>query len=170
MDGTIFSPDDLIFGTPTSLTYGGVEVGATVDPPTWVVTPKLYKPDFQNAVGPVMGTVFIESAEVKCDLTVNEFTAEKLAWAMPGATEVGGAITWSPGRVAESAFKDLILVGKNLAGDDLTVTILNALPEGAVTIPFAKSEISSMKLSFIGYVDPATPRQLPFVLSLGTGS
>ena len=163
----IITPEDLIFGTPTSLTYGEVEVGATMDPPTWTVTPKLYKPEFENAVGPVMGAVFITGAEVKCSVTVNEFTAEKLAWAMPGATEDAGVITWSPGRVAVEAFQDLVLVGTNLSGSSLTLTIKNALPEGAVTIPFAKSEISGMKLDFIGYVDPATPNVLPFELTLG---
>lgn len=167
---TTLSPEDLLFGTPTSITYGGVEVGATVDPPTWSVEPQLYKPDFQNAVGPVKGAVFITGAAVKCELTVNEFTAAKLAWAMPGATEDAGIITWSPGRVADTAFQDLVLTGKNLAGNDLVVTIKNALPEGTVTIPFSKSEISGMKLTFIGYVDPTTPQELPFELSLGAGS
>lgn len=167
---TVIAPEELLFGTPTSIKYGGVEVGATIDPPTWTVTPQLYKPDFQNAVGPVTGAVFITGAEVKCDLTVNEFTAAKLAWAMPGAVETGGVITWSPGRVAAEAFQDLVLEGQNLVGGILRVTIKNALPEGAVTIPFSKSEISSMKLSFIGYVDTATPQELPFELELNAAS
>lgn len=167
---TTLSPEDLIFGTPTSITYGGVEAGATTEAPTVTITPTLYKPDFQNAVGPVTGAVFISGAEVACELTVNEFSAAKLAWAMPGATEAGGVITWSPGRVAGSAFKDLVLTGKNLAGDDLVVTIKNALPEGTVSIPFSKSEISAMKLKFVGYVDTATPNELPFSIELGAGS
>jgi len=167
---TVINPDALIFGTPTSITYGGDEVGATVDAPVWSVTPTLYKPDFQNAVGPVTGAVFISGAEVKCELTVNEFTAAKLAWSMPGATEVGGVITWSPGRVATTAFKDLILTGLNLAGDILRLTVKNALPEGTVSIPFSKSEISSMKLAFIGYVSIATPQVLPFEVELGAAS
>jgi len=167
---TVINPDALIFGTPTSITYGGDEVGATTEPPVWSVTPTLYKPDFQNAVGPVTGAVFISGAEVKCELTVNEFTAAKLAWAMPGAEEAGGVITWSPGRVALTAFKDLVLTGQNLAGNNMVLTVKNALPEGTVSIPFSKSEISSMKLSFIGYVDIATPQVLPFALELGAAS
>lgn len=164
---TTISPDDLIFGTPSSITYGGTEVGATIDPPVWTVTPTLYKPDFQNAVGPIKGVVFITGAEVKCELTVNEFTGTKLAWAMPGAIDTGGVITWSPGRVDEAAFQDLVLVGENLAGNPITLTIYNALPEGAVSIPFSKSEIASMKLTFIGYSEGATPLELPFAIDLG---
>ena len=165
---TIITPEDLIFGTPTSITYGGVEVGATLDPPTVTITPALYKPDFQNAVGPVMGAVFITGAEVKCEITVNEFSAAKLAWAMPGASDVGGVITWSPGRVALDAFKDLVLTGANLAGTPLVFTVKNALPEGALTIPFSKSELSGMKLTFVGYVDGASPQELPFEFELGS--
>lgn len=167
---TTLSPDDLIFGTPTSIQYGGVEAGATISPPEWSVEPELYKPMFENAVGPVKGAVFITGAAVQCKLVVNEFSAEKIAWAMPGATEVGGVITWSPGRVADTAFKDLVLVGKNLAGNDLTLTVKNALPEGKVTIPFAKSAISGMELTFVGYVDSATPQVLPFEIELGAAS
>lgn len=167
---TTITPEDLVFGTPTSITYGGTEVGATIDPPVWTVTPTLYKPDFQNAVGPIKGAVFITGAEVKVELTVNEFNAGKLAWAMPGAINTGGVITWTPGRVDDAAFQDLVLVGQNLAGDPLTVTLKNALPEGPVSIPFSKNEIASMKLTFIGYSDGAAPLELPFELELGTGS
>lgn len=167
---TIINPDDLLFGTPTSITYGGEEVGATLDPPTMTITPILYKPDFENAVGPVMGAVFISGAEIKAEITVNEIDPVKLAWGMPGATEVGGVITWSPGRVARSAFKDLVLTGKNLAGNDLVWTVKNALPEGAISLTMSKKELSGMKLTFIGYVDGATPNELPFSVVLGAGS
>ena len=160
------NPEELFFGTPTSVTYGGTECGATVDPPVITITPTLYKPDFQNAVGPVTGAVFIVGVEVKAEFTVNQLTAEKLAWGLPGAEDVGGTITWSPGRVASAAFKDLILVGEGLDGRTLTVTINNALPEGALSIPFSKSEITGMKLSFIGYVDTTTPNTAPFSIEL----
>jgi hypothetical protein len=134
--------------------------------PRVTLTPTLYKPDFQNAVGPVTGAVFIVGVEVKAEFTVNQITAAKLAWGLPGAEEAGGVITWSPGRVATAAFKDLILVGEGLDGRTLTVTIENALPEGALSIPFSKSEITGMKLAFIGYVDTTTPNTAPFSIEL----
>ncbi len=164
------NPEELFFGTPTTLTYGGVDVGATVDPPTVTITPTLYKPDFQNAVGPVTGAVFITGVECKAELTVNQITAAKLAWGLPGATEVGGVISWTPGRVDSAAFKDLVLVGEGLDGRTLTVTIKNALPEGALTVPFSKSEITGMKLAFIGYVDTTTPTTAPFEIAIAAGS
>jgi hypothetical protein len=164
------SPEDLFFGTPTSVTYGGVECGATIDPPVITITPTLYKPDFQNAVGPVTGAVFVTGVEAKAEFTVNEINAAKLAWGLPGATESLGVISWAPGRVESAAFKDLILVGEGLDGRTLTVTILNALPEGALSIPFSKSEITGMKLSFIGYVDTAAPNVAPFTIEIASGS
>lgn len=164
------NPEELFFGTPTSVTYGGTEVGATVDPPVVTITPTLYKPDFQGAVGPVTGAVFVVGVEAKCEITVNQMTAEKLAWGLPGATETGGVISWEPGRVASAAFKDLVLVGEGLDGRTITFTLKNALPEGSLSIPFSKSEISGMKLAFIGYADTDSPREAPFTIELAGGS
>ena len=164
------NPEELYFGSPTQLTYGGTEVGATVTAPKVTITPTLYKPDFQNAIGPVTGAVFVTSVEAKVELTVNQFTAEKLAWALPGAAVVGDVLTWTPGRVASSAFKDLVLIGEGLDGRTMVFTLHNALPEGALDISFSKTEISGMTLSFIGYSSTDTPRTAPFTIELDLGS
>jgi hypothetical protein len=164
------APEELFFGSPTSLTYGGTEVGATITPPKVTITPTLYRPDFQNAIGPVTGAVFVTSVEVKCELTVNQFTAEKIAWALPGAEIVGDTMSWTPGRVASAAFQDLTLIGEGLDGRTLVVTIHNALPEGALEIAFSKTEISGMTLTFIGYVDEDTPTTAPFSIEFDLGS
>jgi hypothetical protein len=167
---TAIDPSALFMGTPISITYGGVDCGATVDPPNIKVVPAMYAPDFQNASGPVTGAVFVTGVECTCELTVNEFTAQKIAWALPGAEEAGGVITWSPGRVASAAFKDLVLTQEGLDGRTLIFTLLNALPEGGLTIPFSKSEISGMKLTFKGYAETATPNEAPFTIELTAGS
>jgi hypothetical protein len=153
---TTINPNDLFMGTPISITYGGTECGATVDPPNIKVVPTLYAPDFQNAVGPVTGAVFVTGVEC--------------AWALPGAEAVGDVISWTPGRVDSTAFKDLVLQQEGLDGALLTFTLLNALPEGGLTIPFSKSEVSGMKLTFKGYVDTATPNEAPFTIELTAGS
>ncbi len=164
------NPEELFFGSPTSLVYGGVEVGATITPPKVTITPTLYRPDFQNAIGPVTGAVFVTAVETKCELTVNQFTAQKIAWALPGATIVGDTMSWTPGRVASTAFKDLTLIGEGLDGRTLVVTIHNALPEGALEVSFSKTEISGMTLTFIGYVDEDTPTTAPFTIEFDQGS
>lgn len=97
---TTIAPEELYFGTPVSLTVGGVEVGATTEPPTLEIEIEEYTPEFQGAKGPVMGTKIIRRAIPRVNLTVNQITAEKLAWAMPGSAstttstaEVGGGAT-----------------------------------------------------------------------------
>ena len=164
------APEELFFGGPTSIKYGGVEVGATVTPPKVTITPTLYKPDFQNAIGPVTGAVFVTAVEAKCELTVNQFTGEKLAWALPGATLVGDVLSWTPGRVASTAFKDLVLIGEGLDGRTIVFSLHNALPEGSLEIAFSKTEISGMTLTFVGYVDTDAPLTAPFTIELDLGS
>lgn len=164
------APEELFFGSATTLTYGGTAVGATIDAPKVTITPTLYKPDFQQAIGPVRGAVFVTAVEAAVEFTVNQFTAEKLAWALPGASVTGDVLTWTPGRVASSAFKDLVLIGEGLDGRSLVFTLFNALPEGALEIAFSKSEVSGMKLKFVGYVDEDAPQTAPFQIELDLGS
>lgn len=83
---TTIEPEELYFGAPASLTYGGVECGATVDPPKLMFDVETYTPEFQNAKGPVKSTKIVRRVVPRCEFTVNQITAQKLAWAMPGAT------------------------------------------------------------------------------------
>jgi hypothetical protein len=84
MTSTI-TPEELYFGAPASLTYGGVECGATVDAPKVAFEVSTYTPEFQNAKGPIKGTVITTKVVPSCEFTVNQMTAQKLAWAMPGS-------------------------------------------------------------------------------------
>jgi len=81
---TTITPEELYFGSPASLTYGGVPCGATIDPPKISFAVTTYAPKFQNAKGPVKGTHITTEVIPSCELTVNQITAQKLAWAMPG--------------------------------------------------------------------------------------
>ena len=89
---TTIAPETLYFGTPASLTVGGVEVGATVDPPTIEFEVEAYAPEFQGAGGPVKGTKMIRRIIPKANITVNEITAAKLAWAMARSTSAVSSI------------------------------------------------------------------------------
>jgi hypothetical protein len=95
----IITPEELYYGSPTTLTYGGVDIGGTTEPPTVSIEITEAHPDFQNAAGPVVGTSVITDVVAAVELTVNQLTAEKLAWALPGATSAGGtgAITGGGG-------------------------------------------------------------------------
>jgi len=81
----------LFFGAPASLTVGGDEVGATLTPPKVMVQATQYAPDFQGAGGPVSGAVFNTKIKATVEFDVNELTAAKLAWSLPGSESTSGA-------------------------------------------------------------------------------
>lgn len=99
------TPEELYYGSPTTLTYGGVDIGATTEAPTVEIEITQATPDFQNAAGPVVGTAVVTDVVVAVNLTVNQLTAEKLTWALPGSSSVagGGAITGGGGNTTLTA-------------------------------------------------------------------
>lgn len=107
---TTVDPSAIFSGAPVSLTYGGVECGATTSAPKLNLDVESGAPAFTNAGGPVKNTRGIRKITPSVELTVNEITAQKLAWAMPGAT-------------AESSES----VGQVLAGLDTTLAADPAL-------------------------------------------
>lgn len=94
---TTITPEELYYGSPTTLTYGGVDVGGTTEPPSVFIEIEEATPDFQNAVGPVANTGVIHSVLCGVELMVNQLTAEKLAWALPGSSSTGGTGTETVG-------------------------------------------------------------------------
>lgn len=164
------TPEELYYGSPTTLTYGGVDVGGTTEPPTINIEITEATPDFQNAAGPIVGTAVVTDVVVSCSLLVNQMTAEKLAWALPGATEVGGVITWTAGRVPTSAYKDLVLVGQGLDGRTMTVTLENAYSAEPISLPFGKGEFGGLAMTFVAHYDGDTPLEVPFSVQFSTGS
>lgn len=164
------TPDELYFGAPTTLTYGGVDIGATLEAPRIVIEPEILTPDFQNAAGPIENTDVVTGVMVTAEITVNQLTAAKLAWAMPGATNVGGTITWTVGRVPSSAYKDLVLVGPGLDGRTMTVTLENAFPNGSIELPFGKDDFTGMALTFVAHYEGASPYDVPFSVAFAGGS
>ena len=164
------TPEELYYGSPTTLTYGGVDVGGTTEPPTVNIEITEAKPDFQNAAGPIEGTAVVTDVIVSVDLLVNQMTAEKLAWALPGATETGGVITWTTGRVPTTAYKDLVLVGQGLDGRTMTVTLENAYSAQPISIPFGKGEFGGLSMSFVAHYQSDSPYEVPFSVAFSAGS
>ena len=83
----------LFFGAPASLTVGGEEVGATMTAPKVTVKSTQEKPQFQGAGGPLKGAIFTTKIDAQVEFTINELSASKLLWSMPGATQVVGTAT-----------------------------------------------------------------------------
>lgn len=83
---TTIDPSAIFSGAPVSILYGGVECGATIAVPKLTLDVEAGGPDFTNAGGPVRATRITRKIIPSVELTVNEFTAQKIGWALPGAT------------------------------------------------------------------------------------
>lgn len=83
---TVIDPNAIFSGAPVSLTYGGVEAGSTLSAPKLSLDVAGGAPDFKNAGGPIKATRGIRTIIPSVEIQVSEITAQKLAWAMPGAT------------------------------------------------------------------------------------
>ena len=83
---TTVDPNAVWSGAPVSITFGGVECGATTAIPKIALDVTGGAPVFTNAGGPVKNTRGIWKIIPSVELVVNELTAQKMAWAMPGAT------------------------------------------------------------------------------------
>jgi hypothetical protein len=79
-------PNAIWSGAPVSLTFGGVECGATTGVPKLALEVQAGAPEFTNAGGPVKGTRGIRKIIPSVEVVINELTAQKIAFAMPGAT------------------------------------------------------------------------------------
>jgi hypothetical protein len=95
---TTIAPDRMFFGAPASLTVGGEESGTTFDPPKVTIeyTTNADKATPQGARGKIKGLIFIKTAICKAVFHVNEFSATKLGWVIPGATATSSQSVGSP--------------------------------------------------------------------------
>ena len=85
------NPSAIFSGAPVSITYGGVECGATTEVPKLSLEVEAGGPEFTNAGGPVRNTRITRRIIPSLELTVNEMTAQKIGWALPGATASSSA-------------------------------------------------------------------------------
>jgi len=168
---TVIDASAIFSGAPVSILYGTVECGATISVPKFELAVTAGSPDFTNAVGPVMNTEIIRKVIPSITLEVDEITAEKIAWAMPGAALVGGVITWGAGRVASTEYKDLVLTEVGADGSELVVTIMNALSAENQSLEFSDDPAKPVGLSlkFTGYVEESTPKVAAFSIALMAG-
>jgi hypothetical protein len=159
----------LFFGAPASLTVGGTEVGATLTPPVAKIESTQYAPDFQGAGGPIKGAVFNTKIKATIEFDVNEITATKLTWALPGSVVAGtpSVWTWSIGRVASTVFKDVVLDGIGLDGRHLTVTVKDALSDGKFDITMSDAAVIGAHVVMTGYYDGANPKLAPMQILVG---
>jgi hypothetical protein len=117
---TVIVPESMYFGAPTSLTIGGVEVGATLEAPKLAFDVEAYTPEFKNAKGPVKGTTIVRRVIPRLEVLVNELTAVKMAWAMPGATSTVGTAAETGGGLDTTLSSDVAAGATNIKVESVT--------------------------------------------------
>jgi len=170
---TVIDASAIFSGAPVSLTVGGIECGATITVPTFEIAVESGSPAFTNAGGPVMGTRINRKATPSLTVEITEITAQKIAWAMPGSSEVGGLITWDLGRLADDQYQDVIVTSQPSSGGDvLVLTLENCTSAENQKLDFDDDPAKPMSLSlkFTAHYDPTTPKKVPFTLELTGGS
>lgn len=90
------NPSAIFSGAPVSITLGGVECGATTAVPKLSLEVEAGGPEFTNAGGPVRNTRITRRIVPSLELTVNEMTAQKIGWALPGATATSSSSVGQP--------------------------------------------------------------------------
>jgi len=141
----------LFFGAPASLTVGGTEVGATISAPKCSIEATQYAPDFQGAGGPISGAVFNTKIKAAVSFTVNELTASKLAWSMPGSSSVVGTGAPTGGGCSGTLYADCVVGATNIK-----VTSVTSLAEGNFLKIGDVGETEIHKVQTVGTVDGGT--------------
>lgn len=146
--------EDVLFGPPTSLTFKGVELGASEDPAKFAVKITRMQPEFQGAAGPIAGLTRITKIEASLTVKLNELSLAKLQWALQNvtalvgtaATKDGGASTTLSADVAADATSIAVTLATNIAAGDflkvgdadaLEIATVDASYVSGTTIPLA---------------------------------
>jgi hypothetical protein len=142
-------PNAIFSGAPVSITFGGVECGATTEVPKIALDLEADAPAFLNAGGPVRGTRGIRRITPSIELTVNEFTAQKLAWAMPGATATSSdSVGVLVAGLATTLAADPALGATAISLTSVTTVTANAFIRIGTTLTEALSEV--VKVTTVG--------------------
>jgi hypothetical protein len=142
-------PNAIFSGAPVSITFGGVECGATTEVPKIALDLEADSPAFLNAGGPVRGTRGIRRITPSIELTVNEFTAQKLAWAMPGATATSSdSVGVLVAGLATTLAADPALGATAISLTSVTTVTANAFIRIGTTLTEALSEV--VKVTTVG--------------------
>ena len=164
---TTIDASAIFSGAPVSLMFNSVECGATIGVPKFEIAVESGAPQFTNAGGPVVNTRINRRAVPSLTVEINEITATKLGWAMPGSS--GNPLTWTLGRVASSEYHDLVVTSQpNADGEVLTLTLYNCLSAESQSLDFDDDPAKpfGLTLKFTAHYAEATPLVVPFSLGI----
>jgi hypothetical protein len=131
-----------------SVTIGETAVGYTADGVMMTVSSDFFDAKVEEIVGTIKRVLVDQEVEVT--LNMAEGSLANMAEAIPGSSLDTNTLTLGGAALQEKA---LVLVGKNPAGFDRTITLTLVNPVGAVGIPYKKGEISVVPVTFKALAD-----------------
>ena len=134
-----------------SVSFDSLNLGWTSDGVTMVVTSELFDVKVEEVVG-VLKRVVIDQG-VTVTLNLAEGVLATMGKVIPASETTTTTLTLG-GKALQSG--QLVLVGKNPAGFNRTITLTAVNPTGEVGIPYKKGEISVVPVAFSALVTPDT--------------
>ena len=167
---TATTPNRLLFGAGT-LSVGGTSVGATTGETAFSVEVEYYFPQLNGAAGKVAGTGWVVSERASLKVTVSEFTMFNIGAGLPGLNWSSTAsseatVASSVGCIASAEYVTVIWTGQDCDGDNVTLTLNNAIMTENLSISFTDSEEAKFDLTFEATYGTADPDARPWTLAI----
>lgn len=163
---TVNTAGRLLLGAGT-LTVGGTSVGATTGEGTFSVTRTILTPQLNGAAGPVKGTEFVTEEIAMLSMTLTEMTAQNLSWALPNTSVTsdasseqisGGVVTC----IDDSDYNQIVWTGQDCEGDNVTITLDDAIMVDDLEITFSDEDIAQFDVSFRASYNRGDPDNRPW--------
>ncbi|MBT9133191.1 MAG: hypothetical protein DDT33_01727 [Firmicutes bacterium] len=126
-----------------SVSIGGVAIGYTSDGVTMTVSSEFFDVKVEERIGTVRR--ILTDLGIVVTLNMAEGTLANFARAIPGSSLSASTLTLGAGLLQTTP---LVLVGRNPAGFNRTITLNSVNPTGEVSIPYKKGEISIVPVTF----------------------
>ena len=138
-------------GAPVSILFGGVECGATTAVPKLALDVESGAPEFLNAGGPVKNTRSIRRITPSIELTINEVSAAKIAWAMPGATATSSqAVPVAVAGLATTLAADPALNATTISLTSVTTVAINDFILIGPSAGYTEANTEVVKVTTVG--------------------
>ena len=165
---TATTPNRLLFGAG-ALSVGATSVGATTGESSFSVERDYYFPQLNGAAGKVASTGWIVQERAWLKVTVSEFTMRNIANSLPGLNWSSTAsseatVASSVGCIASSEYKSVVWTGQDCDGDNVTITLSNALMTENLEVTFSDEKEASFGLTFEATYGTDDPDARPWSL------
>lgn len=164
----------LVFGAG-DVSVGGTDLGATDEGTVFRIEQEIYEPHFNGVYGPLKQTLHRTRLVAFIEVTVQEFSTDLLAIAIPGLTSTTAADSsseeLSDGVIAcigSGEYADVIWSGEDCDGDAIAITLEDAICTENMEVTFQDTEEAKIRLVFMCTYDPADVGHIPFNVIVAT--